>query len=117
VREQKASSLRRKINVNVADPHDLTSPFKLSVSGEGYDASKTDGAHAWVDVSPLGVDSGFFGALGQDATLLRDPGESFNPSARTSDYCFPCVHRRDGKAHHPPTRIHLDAAPRYPGVQ
>jgi len=47
VREQKASSLRRKINVNVADPHDLTSPFKLSVSGEGYDASKTDGAHAW----------------------------------------------------------------------
>jgi len=66
-------------------------------------------------VSPLGVDSGFFGALGQDATLLRDPGESFNPSARTSDYCFPVMFTEEMEKHIiPPPGFHLDARPALP---
>src|SRR5258706_579445 len=87
VRESKGTGLKRKINVNFADPRDLASPYRMSVSGEGYDAAKTDGTRAWADVSPLGVDTGFLSGLMQDPSLLRDSDAS--GVARSQDYCFP----------------------------
>ena len=87
VRESKGTGLKRKIAVDFADPRDLASPYKMTVSGEGYDAAKTDGTRAWADVSPLGVDTGFLAGLMQDSSLLRDGDPSVAP--RTQDYCFP----------------------------
>jgi len=117
VREQKATGLKRKIAVEVGDPHDLASPFKMSVYGEGYDAAKTDGKRAWADVSPLGVDTGFLAGLGQDASLLREPDESTGPM-RTEDYCFPVTFTEEMEKHIvPPPGYRLEWPPALPWRQ
>jgi len=117
VREQKATGLKRKINVEVGDPHDLASPFKMSVYGEGYDASRTDSKRAWADVSPLGVDTGFLAALAQDASLLREPSELLGP-ARTEDYCFPVTFTEEmEKRIVPPPGYRLEWPPALPWRQ
>ncbi len=88
VREQKIAGLRRKVRVDLAEPRDLASPYKMSVSGEGYDATRTEGDRAWADVSPLGVDMGFLAPIAQDGSLLLDATEA---APRSQDYCLPVL--------------------------
>jgi hypothetical protein len=112
VREQKSGGLRRKVSVELAEPRDLTSPYKMSVYGEGYDAARTEGARAWADVSPLGVDPGFLSPIAQDGSLLREP--SAVPQ-RTQDYCLPVLFTEEMDKHIiPPPGYHLNWPPALP---
>jgi transglutaminase-like putative cysteine protease len=112
VREQKTGGLRRKVNVELGDPRDLGSPYRMSVYGEGYDAARTEGPRAWADVSPLGVDTGFLSAIAQDTSLLREPSES---AQRTQDYCFPVVFTEEMEKHViPPPGYRLNWPPAMP---
>ena len=112
VREQKIAGLRRNLRVELGDPRNLASPYRMSVSGDGYDAARTEGARAWADVSPLGVDTGFLAAIAQDGSLLREPSES---AQRTQDYCLPVLFTEEmEKRVMPPPGYHLTWPPALP---
>jgi hypothetical protein len=109
--EQKAGGLRRNVKVKLEEPRNLASPYKMSVAGEGYDAARTEGARAWADVSPLGVDPGFLTPIAQEGSLLRDPADS----TRTLDYCVPVLFTEEMEKHIiPPPGYHLNWPPALP---
>jgi hypothetical protein len=112
VREQKSGGLRRNVSVELAEPRDLASPYKMSVVGDGYDATRTEGPRSWADVSPLGVDPGFLSPIAQDNSLLREPSASV---PRTQDYCLPVLFTEEMEKHIiPPPGYHLTWPPALP---
>jgi hypothetical protein len=115
VREQRIAGLRRNVKVDLEEPHDLASPYRMEVSGDGYDAARTDGERAWADVSPLGVDPGFLTPIAQDGSLLREASEQSREQTRTLDYCVPVLFTEEMEKHIiPPPGYHLPWPPALP---